>query len=101
MVDLIMSENIRFVNTESEHRYEIYVGGIQAGYTEYELLPGQVEFVHTQVEEQFEGQGLASKLAVFALDDVRARSLQVVAKCPYIARFIDRHPDYHDLLAAN
>lgn len=96
-----MGENIRFVNTESEHRYELYVGGIQAGYAEYVLLPGRVEFVHTQVEEQFEGQGLASRLAVFALDDVRARHLRVVAKCPYLARFIDRHPLYQDLKFAS
>ena len=48
---------------------------------------------------QFEGQGLASELVAGALDDVRVRGKKIVAKCPYVARFVQKHSDYADLLA--
>ena len=58
-----------------------------------------VTFPHTEVFDEFEGQGLASELVTGALDDIRAQGKKVVATCPYVARFIEKHPDYADLLA--
>jgi hypothetical protein len=43
--------------------------------------------------------GVGSRLAKGALDDVRRRGLKVVARCPFIAAWLKRHPDYADLLA--
>ena len=56
-------------------------------------------FTHTEVVPQFEGQGLGSRLAKFALDDVRRRGLQVVPVCTFVAGYIRRHPEYHDLVS--
>ena len=33
-----------------------------------------------------------------ALDDVRAQGLRVIARCPFFASYIDRHPAYADLV---
>jgi predicted GNAT family acetyltransferase len=66
----------------------------------YERRPGRVVFVHTEVKPEFKGRGLADRLARWALDDVRARGDEkVIARCPFIAGFIGRHPEYGDLLA--
>lgn len=86
-------------NNESEDRYEAYVDGTLAGYAEYRLHDGIIEFDHTVVDDEFEGQGVGSTLAQEALDDVRADgSRKVKATCEFIADWIDKHPDYQDLL---
>ena len=55
-------------------------------------------FVHTEVLPAFEGKGVGSRLATWALDDVRARGLKLTPQCPFIAAFIKRHPAYADLV---
>ncbi|HVF31808.1 MAG TPA: GNAT family N-acetyltransferase [Acidimicrobiales bacterium] len=87
---------------QAANRYEIMVDGALAGYAEYRLDPagaGTITFTRTVVEDAFDGQGVGSRLARGALDDARGRGLRVVAQCPFIRGWIDRHPDYADLLA--
>jgi uncharacterized protein len=82
------------------NRYEIVVDGTVAGIAAYERRPGRIVFVHTEVIPAFKGRGLADRLARWALDDVRARGGEkVIPRCPFIAGFIGRHPEYNDLLA--
>jgi predicted GNAT family acetyltransferase len=81
------------------HRYELRLGGEVAAHAEYNLLKDAVLFTHTEVQPQYEGQGLGSKLARFALDDVRSRGLAVIPICQFIAGYIRRHPEYLDLVA--
>jgi predicted GNAT family acetyltransferase len=59
-----------------------------------------VIFTHTQVEDAYEGHGVGSALARFALDDVRASGTRkVLPLCPFIKGWIEKHPDYADLVA--
>ena len=81
------------------HRYEIHVDGELAGFAEYKLHGDHVTFTHTEVDDAFEGQGLGSKLARGALDGASAAGLAVHPACPFIARYIKRHPKpYLDLV---
>ncbi len=80
-------------------RYEVFVGVDLAGFAAYRDKAGTRVFTHTSIEPDYEGHGVGSALARAALDDVRARGLPVVARCPFIAGYIDRHPAYADLLA--
>ena len=84
----------------SEHRYVIHVDGELAGSAYYRLAEGVVEFTHTEVDDRFEGQGVGSALARTALDAARERGLAVVPRCPFIAGWIEHHPDYADLVVA-
>jgi predicted GNAT family acetyltransferase len=80
-------------------RYEGWSGETLAGFAEYRIVGGRIIFTHTEVAEAFEGQGVASALAQWALDDVRSRGqLRVVPRCPFIRGWIDRHPTYADLV---
>ena len=80
-------------------RYELRDGDDLVGFSRYHLRPGTIVFTHTQVSDEYEGQGAGSQLAREALDDARRRGLRVVARCPFIASWIERHPDYADLVA--
>jgi predicted GNAT family acetyltransferase len=90
---------VRVADDKARHRYEAYVGNALAAYARYELTPGGIVFLHTETEPAFEGRGIASHLAEAALDDVRARGLRVIPRCPFIAGYIERHPAYADLVA--
>lgn len=78
--------------------YEISVDGRRAGLAAYELVDGVISFTHTEVDDAYEGQGLGSRLARYALDDARTRGLQVRPLCPFIKTWIRRHEDYADLV---
>ena len=93
-----MDQQVRIVDNPGARRYEALVGDGLAGFAEYRALPGRIVFIHTEVTAEFEGRGVGGRLAAGALDDVRARGLDVTAKCPFIAAYIRRHPEYADLL---
>jgi uncharacterized protein len=81
-----------------QNQFEGRLDGRVVAHSEYELAPGVITFLHTEVDPAFEGRGIGGALASNALDDVRARGLQVVARCPFIAAYIRRHREYRDLL---
>jgi predicted GNAT family acetyltransferase len=83
----------------AQHRFELEVDGHIAA-TYYEHADGVITFVHTEVPPELGGKGIGSKLVKGALDQVRARGLKVVAQCPFVKAWIDKHPDYGDLLKA-
>ena len=91
---------IRVTDNPSAHRFEIWSDSTLAGMAFYRLVPGKIVFRHTEVDPAFEGKGLGTRLATFALDTARERGLEVVPLCPFIAGYIESHPDYADLVAA-
>lgn len=85
---------------DERSRFEITTqDGKLAGFAEYAARDGVVELTHTEVGDEFEGQGIGSKLAREVLDQIRATGDQVVPSCPFIKSWIEKHPDYQDLVA--
>ena len=72
--------------------------GERIGKIDYRERSGVITMWHTEVDKAHQGEGLAAILVAAALDDARERGLTVKPTCPYIARYIERHPDYADLL---
>jgi predicted GNAT family acetyltransferase len=89
------------VDNPAELRYELRRGSELAGQIRYATEPGLVLLIHTEVAEAFEGQGLGSVLVRGALDDIRARGLRVVPVCPFVLSYLERHPEYADLVEPN
>jgi hypothetical protein len=81
-----------------QSRYEIRLDGQVVGFTEYNRHDGRIDFLHTEIDDAFEGRGLASTLIRFALDDARAKQEPVVPYCRFVRGFIEKHPDYQDLV---
>jgi predicted GNAT family acetyltransferase len=91
--------DVEVTNNQAEKRYEARVDGELAGSASYELSDDLIVFTHTEVDDAYEGQGLGSKLARGALDGASAAGLAVHPACPFIARYIKRHPKpYLDLV---
>jgi uncharacterized protein len=85
-------------DNQDEERYEVSVDGRPAGFTMYRSRPGLIAFVHTEVDEAFEGHGVGSALVRFELDDARRRELAVLPFCPFVNAYIERHREYLDLV---
>ena len=81
-----------------EERYELHQDGELAAFTEYQLGEGFIAFVHTETQPAFEGHGVAQVLVRETLDDVRRRGLAVMPFCPYVRGFIEKNPEYVDLV---
>ena len=93
-----LPENVAVVDSPDEQRYEILADGELAGFAEYRPRPGRLVFTHTETLPGFEGNGVGSRLAATALDAVRRRGWRAVPQCPFIAAYIDRHPELVDLV---
>jgi predicted GNAT family acetyltransferase len=91
-----MASHLR--DNTSRHRFELEIDD-QVAKTSYRLQGNVITFTHTEVTEDLEGSGVGSRLARGALEMVRAAGLKVVAKCPFIAGWMARHPEFNDLLA--
>ena len=82
-----------------EDRYEIREGERLLGMAAYQRRGDVLLFTHTEVDPDSGRSGVGSTLVRAALDDVRARGGRVVPLCSFVRGWIDRHPDYADLVA--
>jgi predicted GNAT family acetyltransferase len=72
--------------------------GAVAGVVEYSREAGSLTLVHTEVEDGYEGKGVGSRLVSGTLAAVRHEGVSVVNDCPFIERYMRRHPGEYDWL---
>ena len=96
MVPPAMEPTVRDV--PEADRFEIRDGERVLGVAAYQRRGDTVVFTHTEVDPDAGQSGLGSTLVRAALDDVRARGGSVVPRCPFVRGWIDRHPEYADLV---
>ena len=90
---------VEIIDNPELSRYEAHVDGELAGFAQYRVQNGRSTIFHAEVDTAYEGRGVGSQLAQSALADVRARDLELIPRCPFIADYVRRHPDqYLDLV---
>lgn len=82
----------------AQSRYELDVQG-KTAVVGYERKGGTLYLTHTEVPEELEGQGIGSSLVKHVLDKARADGEKVAPWCPFVRAYIDRHPEYEELVA--
>jgi predicted GNAT family acetyltransferase len=90
--------NVTVIDVPDWGRFEVHVDGRLAGFAAYRISPGTITFTHTEIDNAHEGKGFGSTLAQAALDAARARGLAVRPECRFIRGWIDRHPDYQNVV---
>lgn len=81
-------------------RYEVREGAHVLGFAMFREEPGRVVFTHTVVKPEFEGQGIGSALARHVIEATIADGNAVVPICPFIAAYLEEHPEYADSVVA-
>ena len=72
--------------------------GKLAGHADYHRRRDLIAFVHTEIDDAYEGQGLGGALVSAALDEVRDEGLAVLPFCPFVNSYIQRHPEYAEFV---
>jgi NAD+ kinase len=88
------------VDSFERSRYEVLLGGELAGTLQYVRHAEHVELLRTEIDQAFQGRGLAGRLAGGALDEIRARAGRIVVSCPYVTGYLERHPEYASLVVS-
>ena len=81
----------------SFHRFAIDVDG-QTAVLNYRQEGDTLYLVHTEVPAELEGKGIGGRLAKAGLNYAREHQLKVVPRCPFVASYLERHPEFQDLV---
>ncbi len=85
----------------ARNRFELAIDDSQAiAAAHYRMEGGQLVLTHTTVPERYSGQGIGSRLAHGVFDALRASGSRAVLRCPFMAAYYARHPEYADIVAA-
>ncbi len=93
-----MTDQVTVVDNPQAQRYELSLDGKVVGLATYSVSADTMTIPHTEVNPSVGGRGLGGVMVKFALDDARARGLRVEPACPFVGYYIQRHPEYADLL---
>ena len=80
------------------NRFVIDLENGDQGRLEYHRSGDRMVFLHTEVPPHHEGQGIGSKLAEAGLEYALENKLTVVPRCPFIAEYVQKHPEYADIV---
>lgn len=91
---------LRVRDVPADSRFEARLGDEDAiaGLIDYKMTDQAIILLHTEVSDGFEGQGIGSRLVRAVLEDARERQTSVIPKCPFVVRWLERHPEQHDVL---
>ena len=85
---------LRVEDQPDRNRYAVYAGERRAGYVTYRREGDVLALDHTEVSEDFEGQGVGSTLIRHVLDEAREAGVGVLPFCSFVRSYVERHPEY-------
>lgn len=88
-------------DNKQDGRFEMALGEGKTAFIQYaEAGEGVVELMHTEVPEEFEGQGIGGKLVKGAFEILQEENLKMMPTCRFVAVYLQRHPEYQSLAAS-
>jgi predicted GNAT family acetyltransferase len=84
-------------DNKSRQRFELDIEGAMA-FANYRLAQDKVIITHTETPPALRGRGIASRLVKGALEMIRADGLRVVAGCGFVVDYLEKHPEYSDIV---
>ena len=91
------SSDINIIHNQKAQRFETTIDG-QTGYISYQDHDNTLTYDHTIVPQSLGGRGVGSALVKHALDFARQQHKKVVPQCSFVSSYINKHPDYQDLV---
>jgi predicted GNAT family acetyltransferase len=91
-----MTEQV--VDNTAQSRYEMKLEA-DVAFLDYTIAGNVRTLTHAEVPLALRGGGIAARLTGGALELARSQGVKVIPRCPYVVTFMERHPEYQDLLA--
>src|SRR5215213_7284954 len=93
-------ENILVTNNETQQQFEVHMNN-ELAVLQYRFYKDDIALMHTDVPDELSGKGVASALAVYALEWAKEHEKKIIVYCPFVASYLKKHPEYDDLLDKN
>lgn len=87
-------ENYDLIDNVEQKQYEFHVGEYLPKIEYIKTKNGEIYLTHTEVPIALEGQGIATQLVEKVLADIESKDLKLVPMCPFVAKYIKKHPDW-------
>ena len=73
----------------SKNRAEAYIYDKMVGVCEYTIDGDTWNIVHTSVDKEYQGQGIARALVEFVMKDALGQGIHLVATCSYAKKILE------------
>jgi predicted GNAT family acetyltransferase len=83
-----------------QNRYIFEKDGEEVGLIDYTRRGGSIVLTHSEIDPQLRGHGLGDRMVQEVLEEIRTDTdYTIVAECPFVADWLERHPEYLELQA--
>lgn len=89
---------MHIIDNKEKSRFETEIEGHEA-FVEYSMKPNVISLNHTEVDKALAGKGVGSEMIENVLLEVELRGLKVIPECPFIKKYIEKHPEWKSILA--
>lgn len=89
---------MNITDNKEKNRFEAIIDGHLA-FVEYSVKPGILVLEHTDVDKALAGKGVGSELIETVLLEMELRGLKAVPECSFIAKYIEKHPEWKSIVA--
>jgi len=93
--------DLTVVNDEDTEVYTAIVGDTALGAITYSRAANRIVLLAAAVYPEFRRHGVATEMIRQVLDDIGERGMTTTIICPIVRTFIDKHPQYEDLVDPN
>lgn len=91
-------EDYELIDNTEEKQFEFHIGKHKP-LIEYIISKnGEIYLTHTEVPVELEGKGVGSQLVKKVLTEIEKRKLRLVPMCPFVAGYIQKHPEWKSLI---
>ena len=86
------SDNLVVRDNRDASRFEVVKDGY-VSFLQYKRRVSDIVLIHTEVPAALQGHGIASLLAKTVLESAHAEGVPIVAICPFVRAYLQRHPE--------
>jgi hypothetical protein len=91
---------MEIVNNKRNFKFEAHLPDGEIATIEYRWLKGSMVLMHTITPAAHRGKGVGAVLVKYVLDYARQQGLKIIVYCQYVAQYLQKHPEYNDLIDA-
>ena len=91
-------DDYELIDNEERHQYEFHIGKYVPQIEYLKTKNGEIYLTHTEVPVALEGKGVGSQLVEKVLKDIEKQELRLVPLCPFVAGYIQKHPDWRRIV---
>lgn len=91
-------EDYTLIDNKEKKQYEFHIGEYMPKIEYIKSETGEIYLTHTEVPVALEGQGIGSQLIKKALEDIKSQGLRLVPLCPFVAGYIQKHPEWRSIV---